>query len=113
MVFVLAGFYVLFLALRENTFAAPVVKMQKERGQHVISTGPYALVRHPMYAGALLLFLGGPMLLSSDAGLLLGFLLIITIVIRSIGEEAMLKEELPGYREYMRIVRWRMIPFVF
>ena len=113
MVFVLAGFYVLFLALRENTFAAPVVKMQKERGQHVISTGPYALVRHPMYAGALLLFLGGPMLLSSDAGLLLGFLLIITIAIRSIGEEAMLKEELPGYREYMRIVRWRMIPFVF
>ena len=113
MVFLLVGFYVLFLALRENTFAAPVVKMQKERGQHVVSTGPYAQVRHPMYAGALLLFLGGPMLLSSDAGLLLGFVLIITIAIRSLGEEAMLREELPGYREYMREVRWRMIPFVF
>ena len=109
----LAAFYILFLALRENTFAAPVVKMQKERGQHVISTGPYSFVRHPMYAGALLLFIGGPMLLSSDAGLALGLLLIITISIRSLGEEAMLKEELPGYREYMRTVRWRMIPFVF
>jgi protein-S-isoprenylcysteine O-methyltransferase Ste14 len=109
----LAAFYVLFLALRENTFAAPVVKMQKERGQHVISTGPYSFVRHPMYAGALLLFIGAPMLLSSNAGLALGFLSIITIAIRSLGEEAMLREELPGYREYMRTVRWRMIPFVF
>lgn len=112
-VLLVLGFYILFAALRENTFAAPVVKMQKERGQHVISTGPYALVRHPLYAGALLLFIGGPMLLSSGAGLVLGFVLCLTIVIRSFGEEAMLREELPGYREYMERVRSRMIPFVF
>lgn len=112
-VLLVAGFYGLFVALRENTFAAPVVKMQKERGQHVISTGPYAIVRHPMYAGALLMFIGGPVLLSSNFGLVFGFVLIITIAIRSLGEEAMLKEELTGYREYMRTVRWRMIPFVF
>lgn len=107
------GTYVLFAALRENTFAAPVVKMQKERGQEVISTGPYSLVRHPMYAGAILLFLGGPLLLSSNAGIVLSAVLIVTIAIRSVGEEAMLKEELPGYREYMRIVRWRIVPFFF
>jgi protein-S-isoprenylcysteine O-methyltransferase Ste14 len=113
MVFLVVAFYVLFAALKENTFAAPVVKMQKERGQQVISTGPYSIVRHPMYAGATLLFIGGPMLLSSNGGLALGFALILTIAIRSLGEEAMLKEELAGYREYMQIVRWRMIPFVF
>lgn len=113
MVFMVIGFYVLFSALRENTFAAPVVKMQKERGQHVISTGPYAIVRHPMYSGATLLFIGGPMLLSSNAGMIVGFVLIVTIAIRSLGEEAMLREELPGYREYMQVVRSRIIPFLF
>lgn len=107
------GFYVLFAALRENTFAAPVVKMQKERGQEVVSTGPYSIVRHPMYAGATLLFIGGPMLLSSNAGMLVSFVLIVTIAIRAVGEEAMLKEELAGYREYMETVRWRIIPFFF
>ena len=107
------GFYVLFAALKENTFAAPVVKMQKERGQQVVSTGPYSLIRHPMYAGATLLFLGGPLLLSSSAGIVLSAVLIVTIAIRSVGEEAMLKEELPGYREYMRAVRWRIVPFFF
>ena len=107
------GFYLLFAALRENTFAAPVVKMQKERGQQVVSTGPYSLVRHPMYAGATLLFIGGPLLLSSIVGFMLGVVLIVTIAIRSVGEEAMLRAELPGYREYMRKVRWRMFPFVF
>jgi protein-S-isoprenylcysteine O-methyltransferase Ste14 len=113
MVLMLVGFYVLFAALKENTFAAPVVKMQKERGQQVVSTGPYSLVRHPMYAGATLLFIGGPLLLSSTAGMVLSAILIVTIAIRSVGEEAMLKEELPGYREYMRVVRWRIVPFFF
>lgn len=112
-ILLIAGMYVLFAALRENSFAAPVVKMQFERGQHVISTGPYALVRHPMYAGALLLFLGGPLMLSSCVGLILGFALIVTLAIRSVGEEAMLKQELPGYREYTQKVRSRLIPFVF
>jgi protein-S-isoprenylcysteine O-methyltransferase Ste14 len=109
----LIGFYLLFAALRENTFAAPVVKMQKERGQHVISTGPYAIVRHPLYSGATLLFISAPLLLSSYWGLALALMLIVTLAIRSVGEEAMLKEELAGYREYARKVRWRMIPFVF
>ena len=105
--------YILFGALKENTFAAPVVKMQKERGQKVISTGLYAIVRHPMYAGATLLFIAGPLLLGSVLGLGMGLVLIVTIAARSVGEEAMLKQELDGYGDYMKRVKWRMIPFVF
>jgi protein-S-isoprenylcysteine O-methyltransferase Ste14 len=105
--------FLLFEALKENTFAAPVVKMQKERGQKVISTGLYSIVRHPMYAGATLLFLSAPLLLGSLYGLIMAFVLIATIAIRSFGEEAMLKQELPGYHEYMQKVKWRMIPFIF
>ena len=112
-VLLLVAFYVIYRALQENTFAAPVVKMQKERGQRVVSSGPYAIVRHPMYSGATLLFVSCPLLLSSYWGLALGVLLIVTIAIRSLGEEAMLKEELPGYSEYTQRVKWRMIPFVF
>ena len=104
---------ILFGALRENTFAAPVVKMQRERGQKVISTGLYSIVRHPMYSGAVLLFIAGPLLLGSLYGLAIGFLSILTIAIRSLGEEAMLKQELEGYNDYMKRVRWRMIPFIF
>lgn len=103
----------LFEALRENTFAAPVVKMQKERGQHVISTGMYGIIRHPMYAGAVLLFVSAPLLLGSVYGLVIGLLLIVTIAARSVGEEAMLKQELEGYSDYMKQVKWRIIPFVF
>ena len=105
--------FVLFGALKENTFAAPVVKIQKERGQKVISTGLYAIVRHPMYAGAVLLFLGSPLLLGSIFGLLLGLVMVVTIAVRSLGEEAMLKRELEGYSDYMQKVKWRMIPFLF
>jgi len=104
---------ILFGALKDNTFAAPVVKMQKERGQKVVSTGLYSIVRHPMYAGATLLFISSPLLLSSVYGLALGFVLIVIIAVRSVGEESMLKQELEGYREYMQKVRWRMIPFIF
>ena len=105
--------YIVFAAMRENTFAAPVVKMQKERGQKVISTGLYAVVRHPMYAGATLLFISGPLLLGSLVGLALALLLIATIAARAFGEEAMLKQELEGYSDYMRKVKWRIIPYVF
>jgi protein-S-isoprenylcysteine O-methyltransferase Ste14 len=112
LLFILA-FMILFSALKENTFAAPVVKMQKERGQKVISTGLYGIVRHPMYCGGTLLFIGAPLLLGSVYGLAIGLLLVILIAVRSLGEEEMLREELDGYNEYMKEVKWRLIPFVF
>ena len=109
----LISIVIVFEALRENTFAAPVVKMQKERGQKVISAGMYGVVRHPMYAGALLMFVAAPLLLGSVWGLILSLLLIVTIAVRSIGEEAMLKQELEGYSDYMKKVKWRIVPFIF
>jgi protein-S-isoprenylcysteine O-methyltransferase Ste14 len=112
LLFILA-FIVIFGALKANTFAAPVVKMQKERGHRVISTGLYGMVRHPMYSGAILLFIGGPLLLGSVYGLAIGLLLIITIAVRSLGEEEMLSRELDGYNEYRKKVKWRLIPFIF
>jgi protein-S-isoprenylcysteine O-methyltransferase Ste14 len=112
LLFILA-FIILFAALKENTFAAPVVKMQKERGQRVISTGSYGVVRHPMYLGGTLLFIGGPLLLGSVYGLAMGLLLAIILVVRSLGEEEMLKQEFEGYNEYMKRVQWRLIPLVF
>jgi protein-S-isoprenylcysteine O-methyltransferase Ste14 len=112
LLFILA-FIILFSALKENTFAAPVVKMQKERGQKVISTGLYGIVRHPMYSGGALLFIGAPLLLGSVYGLAMGLLLIILMAGRSLGEEKMLRQELDGYNEYMNRVKWRLLPFVF
>jgi protein-S-isoprenylcysteine O-methyltransferase Ste14 len=112
LLFILA-FIILFSALKENTFAAPVVKMQKERGQKVISTGLYGIVRHPMYSGGTLLFIGAPLLLGSVYGLAMGLLLTILMAVRSVGEEEMLRQELDGYNEYIKEVKWRLIPLVF
>ena len=93
-----------------NSFASPAVRMQPERGHHVIDTGPYAWVRHPMYAGALLLFLGMPLLLGSPLGLL-GLPVGAAVLALRVGwEEAALREGLPGYDDYARRVRHRFVP---
>jgi protein-S-isoprenylcysteine O-methyltransferase Ste14 len=96
---------------RANTFAAPVVKIQE--GQRVIDSGPYAIVRHPMYASALLLFIGTPLLLGSWLGLALSALLILGIAWRAVREEGVLRAELRGYDDYAARVRYRLIPFVW
>lgn len=96
---------------RENAFAAPVVKIQE--GQQVIHTGPYAIVRHPMYASALLLFFGIPLLLGSLWGLVFSVVLSLGIGWRAVNEERSLRAELRGYTEYAARVRYRLIPFVW
>jgi len=93
-----------------NSFAAPVIKLQAERGQTVIETGPYAVVRHPMYAFGLLQFVGGPLMLGSWWGLAVVPPAMIGLAIRTLGEEKMLRAELPGYEAYARRVRWRFAP---
>lgn len=95
---------------RENTFLAPVVRLQRERGQRVISTGPYALVRHPMYAGAALLLLSMALLLGSWAGVAGALLITVAGAFRAVGEERLLMRELEGYADYAARVRWRLIP---
>jgi protein-S-isoprenylcysteine O-methyltransferase Ste14 len=96
---------------RANAFAAPVVKIQE--GQKVIDTGPYAIVRHPMYASALFLFIGTPLLLGSWLGLPLAAILILALAWRTVREERMLRAELRGYDDYAARVRYRFVPFVW
>jgi protein-S-isoprenylcysteine O-methyltransferase Ste14 len=101
---------VVWQTFRFNTFAAPQIRMQKDRGQRVITDGPYRIVRHPMYAGALLMFVGTPLLLGSWWGLVFVPVGVVGIGIRAVGEERMLRRELPGYNDYARQVRFRLLP---
>ncbi|UVO39369.1 isoprenylcysteine carboxylmethyltransferase family protein [Bradyrhizobium arachidis] len=98
---------------RENSFAAPVVKLQAERAQHVISTGPYAHVRHPMYSGMIMFFAGVPLLLGSWWGLAVAPVLLILLAIRIHIEERTLRAGLPGYSDYAARVRYRLLPGVW
>jgi protein-S-isoprenylcysteine O-methyltransferase Ste14 len=99
-----------YLTFRENSYASAVVKVQKERGQKAVSTGPYRHVRHPLYAGAALYFLGTPLLLASWLGLALAPLLIAAVAWRAVMEERVLIAELDGYAAYAGRVRWRLVP---
>jgi protein-S-isoprenylcysteine O-methyltransferase Ste14 len=90
------GFFIVWLTFRENSFAALVIKIQKERGQQVVSTGPYGIVRHPMYAGATLYMIGMPLLLGSWLGLLVLPLILAALTVRIFIEEATLHKRLPG-----------------
>jgi protein-S-isoprenylcysteine O-methyltransferase Ste14 len=99
--------------MRENSFAAPVVKVQAERGHRVIDTGPYAHVRHPMYAGTVLFFFGMPLLLGSWWGIILAPLFVGLFAIRLRIEERALLAGLPGYADYTARVRYRLVPGIW
>ncbi len=99
--------------MRENSFAAPVVKLQTDRGHHVISTGPYAWVRHPMYSGTFPFFLGAPLLLGSWWGFAMAPLFAVLFGIRSGIEERALVAGLPGYADYAAKVRYRLAPGIW
>jgi protein-S-isoprenylcysteine O-methyltransferase Ste14 len=105
------GILIYFLVIKENRFAAATVDVVK--GQTVVSTGPYAIVRHPMYAGAILVLLGAPLALGSWWGLLLIPIFIGGFMLRLLDEERYLREHLPGYAEYMRTVRYRLLPHIW
>jgi protein-S-isoprenylcysteine O-methyltransferase Ste14 len=104
-------FGIAFLALRENSFSSATVQIAE--GQRVISTGPYAFVRHPMYAGGVLFFAGTPLALGSYWGLLAFIAVLPALIWRLLDEERLLARNLPGYAEYCAKVRWRLIPGVF
>ena len=103
-----AGF--ILWVMRENSFAIPVVKLQTERGHRVISSGPYAWVRHPMYSGTVLFFVGTPLLLGSWWGVAMAPLFAVLFAIRAGIEERTLIEGLPGYADYTAQVRYRLVP---
>ena len=110
-VLLLGSFYIFYLTFRENTFLSPAVRIQTERAQTVVSTGPYRYVRHPMYAGFALFSLGTALLLGSWNGVFGGLLLIGMVAWRAVREEWVLQEELEGYSAYMTRVRYRFIPY--
>ncbi|HEY8087002.1 MAG TPA: isoprenylcysteine carboxylmethyltransferase family protein [Polyangiaceae bacterium] len=103
----------LFRSFRDNTFLSPLVRIQAERKQQVVSTGVYALVRHPMYLGAALMFVGTPLLLGSPVGIAIGAAMILLLAFRIVGEERVLVRELEGYAAYRLKVRYRLLPYVW
>jgi protein-S-isoprenylcysteine O-methyltransferase Ste14 len=105
------GFLIVFLVFKENTFASAIIEV--DAGQKVISTGPYSMVRHPMYSGALILLLGIPLALGSWWGLLMVVPITIVIIWRLFEEEKYLSSNLPGYSAYRAKTRYRLIPWIY
>ena len=107
----LLGYALYGEVLRENAWLSRTVEVQQ--GQRVVDTGLYGVVRHPMYAATVLLFLSMPLILGSLWGFVLLLAYPAVLVPRVLNEEKVLKEGLPGYEAYMQKVRWRLIPFVW
>jgi protein-S-isoprenylcysteine O-methyltransferase Ste14 len=108
---VAVGFYFVFLVYRENTFTSATIELAPD--QKVISTGPYAIVRHPMYASASLYIIGTPLALGSLWGFVPVFVMVPFLIWRMFDEERFLAQNLPGYGDYQQRVRHRLIPFVW
>lgn len=105
------GLMIDLIVFRENSFGASTI--EKMEGQRVISTGPYGVVRHPMYVGALIMLLGVPLALGSYWGLVIMLFTLPILALRILDEEVMLMRELDGYAKYMQSVRYRMVPGVW
>jgi protein-S-isoprenylcysteine O-methyltransferase Ste14 len=116
----LSGIIGLFLAgalawwvMATNAYASRFVRIQDDRGQHVVTTGPYRYVRHPLYVGVPFLFWCIPLALESFWALVPGFLITILFIIRTALEDRTLQAELPGYADYAKRVRYRLLPGVW
>jgi protein-S-isoprenylcysteine O-methyltransferase Ste14 len=107
------SFVLLFVTFRENTYLSPAVRVQTDRGHTVVSTGPYRLVRHPMYAALIPFIIGTTLLLGSWWGLVPGLLIVVAAARRAVLEERVLRAQLPGYEEYSATVRYRLVPHVW
>ena len=107
----LLGYALYGEVLRENAWLSRTVEVQQD--QQVVDTGLYGMVRHPMYAATVMLFLSMPLILGSLWGFVLLLAYPAVLVPRILNEETVLKEGLPGYEAYMKEVRWRLIPFVW
>ena len=108
---VVAGYGLFILVLKENQFASRTVQVEQE--QQVVSSGPYAFVRHPMYLGVVLMYLASPLALGSYWALLPSVGIIPILVVRIVNEEKVLERDLAGYREYEQKTRYRMLPGVW
>ena len=109
----LPGFLFLGWVMRENTYLSQVVKIDKNRGHQVVTTGPYALVRHPMYTVVIVLLFAVPVALGSRYALILSVFLTLLLIIRTYLEDCTLNTELEGYAEYAGQTRHRLIPGIW
>ena len=109
----LLSYFFFYRSYTDNTFLSPLVRIQSERKQQVVTNGVYGIVRHPMYLGAILLFIGTPLLLGSCYGMLLGAILSLLLAFRTLGEEKMMMSELDGYEAYKRKIKYRFIPYIW
>ncbi len=107
----LLGYFFVFIVLRENSYAAATIGTDKD--QPVIATGPYAVVRHPMYSGVIIMFGATPLALGSYWGMLLIIPLIAILAWRLLDEERLLLRDLPGYADYGNKVTYRLVPGVW
>lgn len=106
-------FLLLGWVMRENTYLSQVVKIDKDRGHKVVTTGPYALVRHPMYTIVIVLLFALPVALGSRYALILAVFLTLLLIIRTYLEDRTLHAELEGYPEYAKHTRYRLIPGIW
>jgi len=113
LVIILAGYVLGSYALIENRFFSGMVRLQTDRGQQVVSSGPYRWMRHPGYAGALLTYLAIPVFLDSSWAFLPTVFITIVLVTRTTLEDRFLQDELEGYRDYVKRVRYRLLPGVW
>jgi protein-S-isoprenylcysteine O-methyltransferase Ste14 len=109
----IGSFFLFFRSYADNTYLSPLVRLQEERKQRVVSTGVYGFVRHPMYLGAILMVFGTPLLLGSVLGTVVGMALTAILMVRIVGEEKMLSQGLEGYSEYVKKVRYHLFPFLW
>jgi protein-S-isoprenylcysteine O-methyltransferase Ste14 len=110
-IFVVLGFFIVFRVFRENSYTSAAIEIAEK--QTVISTGPYAVVRHPMYSGALLMLLFTPLALGSFWDFLFVILIFAVIVWRLLDEEKFLTKNLPGYAAYCHKTRFRLVPAIW
>ena len=109
--FVVLGLFIVFLTFKENSYTSAVIEVTEQ--QKVVTSGPYRWVRHPMYAGAILLLLFAPLALGSWVALPFPLPLILVVAIRSVEEEKFLRNSLPGYVDYCQKVRYRLVPTIW
>jgi len=110
-VLVFLGYMIVIMVFRENRYASRTIRVEKE--QKVIDTGPYSMIRHPMYLGQVIMFLATPIALGSYWAILPFLSIPVVLVYRILNEEEVLTRELPGYKEYCQKTRYRLIPYIW
>jgi protein-S-isoprenylcysteine O-methyltransferase Ste14 len=105
--------FLLFWAVRVNNFFSSVVRIQKDRNQTVVQNGPYRFIRHPGYSAIILIFISMPVTLGSVWGFIPSGLTLLLLIIRTYLEDSTLKKELAGYDDYVKKVKWRLVPYLW